>query len=135
VGKRPGDFDTNTSTVSSEGTAAAIDRLAKDLVGDQFNLLVGDRLRNLTKFDVVRIELGTASWGIHTEKELTESLRLKGEAAWTLQGWSATGSLENRFNDTVSIDLKGLSKRFNDEAIDDQNDLTARLSWRKVLLP
>lgn len=137
IGRRePGDIDSGSaSTVDSDSTLAAVDRLAKDLVGDQFNLLIGDKLRDLTKLDVLRVEVGTASWGLRAEKELTESLRLLGDAAWSARGISGVFSLENRFNDTLSIDFNGLAKRFNDEALDDENDVTLRFSWRKVLLP
>ncbi len=135
VGRRPGEYTSSLSTVDSEGTAAAIDRVAKDLVGDQLDRILGDPIKNLTKLDVVRFEVGTASLGMHLEKEVTDSFRLRGDAERTLRGWSAALAAENRLNDTFSIEANGLEKRFDDETLEDERDLKLRLTWRKVLLP
>ena len=135
VGARPGGF-TAVSTASEEGAFVAVDQVVKDLAGDFFSLLIEDPIKNFTSLDVARLEVGTASIGFRGEKNFTKSLRVIGEVDRSfLRGWSWDVRGEYRLTDSISLDGEVLQKNFDDDAEEDETNLRAKFSWRRVLLP
>ena len=135
VGGRPGNF-TAVSTASEEGAFVAVDQVVKDLAGDFFSLLIEDPIRNFTSLDVARLEVGTASIGFRGEKNFTKSLRIIGEVDRSfLRGWSWDVRGEYRLTDSISLDGEVLQKNFDDDVQEDETNLRAKFSWRRVLLP
>jgi hypothetical protein len=137
IGRRPGEFNGNRSTVATESNlAAATDELAKDLAGDFFSLFIEDPIKNLTTFDVVRLEVGSqASVGFHGEKSLTESFRLLGDFERSLRGTSIDVRAQYRVTDNWSFDAQVLQKNFDEAVEEDETQGSAKLLWRKVVLP
>ncbi len=137
IGSRPGQLDGTRSTASTDNSIyAATDELVKDLAGDFFSLLIEDPIKEITTLDVARLEIGSQlSVGFHGEKNLTESLRILGDAERSLRGLSVDLQGRYRVSDNWSFDAEVLHKQFDDEAEEDETKGSVKLIWRKVILP
>jgi autotransporter translocation and assembly factor TamB len=134
IGDTGGDRAPSTTTQQGGGVVIA-DQMLKQLAGDYFSLLVEDSIKGVTNLDVVRLQLGTQSLGVHLEKQIVPSLTGVLDAERALTGWSWDARGEYRLNDSVTADGGVNAKRFDDEAEEDVTDKRVRLLWRKVLLP
>ncbi len=109
--------------------------MTKDIAGDYFSLILEDRLRSVSKLDVARLQLGTASIGFNGEKILTRSLKFVGEIERSLSGWNWDLQSQYRISDKLSFDVGHLSKHFDDEAEQDVSQTRARVTWRDYIIP
>jgi hypothetical protein len=135
IGRRAGELSGTQSTSGSEGSLVIADQLIKDLAGDFFSLLIEDPIRNVTKLDVARLELGTSSIGFRGEKKLTKSLRAIGDFERTLRGWTWDVRSEYRLTDRFSIDGEVRQRNFDDDAQEDDSQWRLKASYRWVLIP
>jgi hypothetical protein len=133
IGTRPGPASNALST--AEGPLQAADQVVKDLAGDFFGLLIEDPIRNFTSLDVARLELGTSSVGFRGEKSFTKALRVIGEVDRSLRGWSWDVRGEYRLTDSISVDGEVLQKNFDEDVVDNETNLRAKFTWRKILIP
>ncbi|HUS65867.1 MAG TPA: translocation/assembly module TamB domain-containing protein, partial [Kofleriaceae bacterium] len=110
IGDTGGQREAATTTEQGGGLQAA-DQLLKTVAGDYFSLLMEEPLKDVTSLDVVRLQLGTQSLGVHVEKKVVPSLTALVDAERALTGWSWDARGEYRLNDTVSADGGLRSKR------------------------
>jgi hypothetical protein len=130
---RPGQFQGSQSTAPSDNTLQALDQFAKDIAGDWFSLIIEDRLRNFTKLDVARLQVGTASVGFHGEKAVTRSARLVFDVERSLRGWNWGARSEYGLNDSWSLDVEALQQFFDDDADEDRAQVRSKVTWRYLI--
>ncbi|HUH00990.1 MAG TPA: translocation/assembly module TamB domain-containing protein, partial [Kofleriaceae bacterium] len=126
IGRDPTRLDTG------DGTSGTVyDEILKDLAGDFISLLIEDKLRDITKLDVARLEIGTTSVGFHAEKELFDNFRLTGDLQKNLRAfqWNARGEL--RMSDGFSLEGEWLQLNQTDDAEEDKSEGRLRGVWRK----
>lgn len=117
--------------IQNTQSGSIYDELVKDLAGDFISLLIEDKLRDITKLDVARLEIGTSSVGFHAEKELFKNLRMLGDLEKTLRGWEWTMRGELRVSDRFSIEGEYLQRNQEDDAEEDTSEGRLRAVWRK----
>jgi hypothetical protein len=119
------------TTNPSQGFA---DQIVKDLAGDWVSDLLGSSLTKVTGLDVLRIEIGFGSIGIHLEKKMLENLRLLGDGEQTVRG--ATVKLRAELKTPYVISLQGgyLKQNYYDPAEQDIEDVDVKLVYR-VFIP
>ncbi|MBS1119265.1 MAG: hypothetical protein H6Q90_1493 [Deltaproteobacteria bacterium] len=131
LGSDPARVDPTTNP--SQGFA---DQIVKDLAGDWVSDLLGNSLGRLTGLDVLRIEIGFGSIGFHLEKKMLENITLVGNTEQTIRGRTVNGRLELKTpfrilpDDKLSGQLGYLSKKFNDPAEQDIEDLSFKFVYR-----
>ncbi len=108
------------------------DQLVKDVAGDFISLLIEDKLKDLTKLDVVRLEIGTTSVGFHLEKDLFKNLRLLTDWERDLRESSLDLRGELRLSDTVFFEGELLNRNFDDDSEEDISEGLLRLVFRKL---
>lgn len=134
VSGRPGEF-TNQSTSGSDNSLDVLDQFTKDIAGDYFSTIIGDRLRQVTKLDVARLQVGTASFGFYGEKVLTRSWKFVGQIERSLNGWNWDLRTDYRFDDQISFGGNILKTYFNEEADDDITRGSIRATLRDYWIP
>ena len=98
------------------------DQLVKDLAGDWVSSLLGNSLQKIAPVDILRLELGFGSVGVHAEKKLLENIRLLGDAEQTVRGYSYQFRGEIRtpwrfgLRDRLSLQGTFLNKVYSDPA-------------------
>jgi hypothetical protein len=128
------DNTSNDSTVDSEG-AAAVDEAVKDIAADFISTLLEDPLRNITNLDVFRIEVGTASVGVHTEKRLGRAGVWDVDWERTLRGQTLKSSLRYRLTNRTSGEVTGLMKTFTEDEVaeEDRREFRAKATYRRII--
>ncbi|MCW5804486.1 MAG: translocation/assembly module TamB domain-containing protein [Deltaproteobacteria bacterium] len=118
------------TTNPSQGFA---DQIVKDLAGDWVSGLLGDSLSKLTGLDVLRIEIGTGSIGIHAEKKIADNFKLIGNTEQTFRG--NTNNVRAEWKTTKGVSLQGayLNRNFNDPAEQDITDYNVKLVLRRFI--
>jgi len=134
VSGRPGEF-TNQSTGGADNSLEYLDQVTKDIAGDYFSTIIGDRLRQATKLDVARLQVGTASIGFYGEKILTRSWKFVGQIERSLNGWNWDLRTDYRFDDQISFGGDILQTYFNEEADDDITQGRIRATLRDYWIP
>jgi hypothetical protein len=106
------------------------DQLIKDVAADFISLLVEDSLKDVSKLDVARLEIGTGSIGFHAEKKLLDNLTLFGDVEQTVRG--STIYLRGEYRTPVKLILQGgwLKKTFDDAAEENISDPEVKLVYR-----
>lgn len=130
---RPGEFKGSGSTAPSDNTLQALDQFAKDFAGDWFSLIIEDRLRAVTKLDVARLQIGTASIGFKGRKDWTRSFRTIFDVERSLRGWNVDARSEYRLNDEISVDGEVLRQEFDDDADENRTQVRAKMTWRYLI--
>ncbi|HEX7842264.1 MAG TPA: translocation/assembly module TamB domain-containing protein, partial [Kofleriaceae bacterium] len=121
------------TTNPSQGFA---DQIVKDLAGDWVSDLLGSSLTKLTGLDVLRIEIGFGSIGIHAETKPLENLRVLGDAEQTIRGTTIKGRAELKTPFSVSLQGGYLKQNYYDPAEQDIEDLDVKLVYRyRVFIP
>lgn len=125
VGGDPTRVDPTTNP--SQGFA---DQIVKDLAGDWVSDLLGSSLSKLTGLDVLRVEIGFGSIGIHLEKKVLENARLLGDAEQTIRGTTFKGAAE--LKTTLNVSLQGgyLNQDYYDPAEQDIKDVNVKFVYR-----
>ncbi len=134
VSGRPGEF-TSQSTGGSDNSLDYLDQVTKDIAGDYFSSIIGDRLRQATKLDVARLQVGTASIGFYGEKIFTRSWKFVGQIERSLNGWNWDLRTDYRFDDQISFGGDILQTYFNEEADDDITQGRIRATLRDYWIP
>ncbi|MCE9573260.1 MAG: translocation/assembly module TamB [Deltaproteobacteria bacterium] len=106
------------------------DQIIKDVAADFISLLVEDSLKDVSKLDVARLEIGTGSIGFHAEKKLLDNLTLFGDIEQTIRG--RTIYVRGEYKTPVKLILQGgwLNKSFDDAAEEDISDPEVKLVYR-----
>jgi hypothetical protein len=126
------------TTNPSQGFA---DQIVKDLAGDWVSDLLENSLTKITGLDVLRVEVGFGSIGIHVEKKLLENVNSVGTYEQTIRGNTVNvrselktpyriGTTTGQGNDGLSLQVGYLSKNFNDPAEQDIVDANVKLVFR-----
>jgi hypothetical protein len=110
------------------------DQIVKDLAGDWVSGLLGGSLTKLTGLDVLRIEIGVGSIGVHLETKLVENIKMLGDAEQTIRG--TTLKLQGEIKTPYDIRLQGgyLNQNYYDPAEQDITDYNIKLAYR-VFIP
>jgi TamB, inner membrane protein subunit of TAM complex len=110
------------------------DQIVKDLAGDWVSTLLGSSLTKLTGIDVLRIEIGFGSIGIHLEKKVVENAKVYGDAEQTIRG--TTTKIRAQLNTPFKVSLQGgyLNQNYYDPAEQDIVDINVKLVYR-VFIP
>ncbi len=106
------------------------DQIIKDVAADFISLLVEDSLKDVSKLDVARLEIGTGSIGFHAEKKLLDNLTLFGDIEQTVRG--RTIYVRGEYKTPVKLILQGgwLQKSFDDAAEENIADPEVKLVYR-----
>ncbi|HEY6180579.1 MAG TPA: translocation/assembly module TamB domain-containing protein, partial [Kofleriaceae bacterium] len=110
------------------------DQIVKDLAGDWVSSLLGSSLTKLTGIDVLRIEIGFGSIGIHVEKKLVENAKVYGDAEQTIRGTTTKVRAELKTPFKVSLQGGYLNQNYYDPAEQDIVDINVKLVYR-VFIP
>ncbi|HET9626383.1 MAG TPA: translocation/assembly module TamB domain-containing protein [Kofleriaceae bacterium] len=110
------------------------DQIVKDLAGDWVSGLLGGSLTKLTGLDVLRLEIGVGSIGVHVEKKVLENAKLLGDAEQTIRG--TTIKVQGELKTPYEIRLQGgyLNQNYYDPAEQDITDYNLKLAYR-VFIP
>lgn len=133
IGTRPGEIV--NQGIESDNALQDFDEVAKEYSSTLFSSIIGDRLRDVTRLDVARLQLGTASVGFYGEKQLTRSLSFVGEVERSLTGWDWNINGRYRVDDTTNLELGASSRYFDDEAEDDIRKGRASITIRGFIIP
>lgn len=119
------------TTNPSQGFA---DQIVKDLAGDWVSTLLENSLTRLTGLDVLRLEVGFGSIGLHLEKRLFENINLLGTGEQTIKG--RTLNVRGEVKTPYDLSLQGgvLKKDFSDPAEEDISDYNLKLIYR-IFIP
>jgi TamB, inner membrane protein subunit of TAM complex len=125
VGSDPTHIETSTNPNDSYA-----DQLIKDVAADFISLLVEDSLKDVSKLDVARLEIGTGSVGFHGEKKLTDTINVLGDLEQTVRGSSVY--VRGEWHAPYKFILQGgyLKKSFDDAAEEDVSDWEVKLVYR-----
>ncbi|HTM23148.1 MAG TPA: translocation/assembly module TamB domain-containing protein, partial [Kofleriaceae bacterium] len=130
TGLDPGGINTDTGS-ASQNEGNVYDELVKDLAGDFISLLVEDKLRAVTGLDVVRIEIGTTSVGLHLEKEVSSNLKVLGNLEKGIRAFQLQGGGSLRLTNDGALELDWSKIDYASEAEEDQKDLRIRAVLRR----
>lgn len=131
IGTDPTRIDPTTNP--SQGIA---DQIVKDLAGDWVSDLLGSSLTKLTGLDVLRIEIGFGSIGLHAEKKITENLKAFGDAEQTIRGQTIKLRAELRTPFVVNLQGGYLNQNYYDPAEQDIVDYDVKLVYRyRLFIP
>jgi hypothetical protein len=128
LGANVGNIDPTTNP-----TQGFADQIVKDLAGDWVSDLLENSLTKLTGLDVLRIEVGFGSIGLHLEKKLAENLNSLGTFEQTIRGNTINVRAEVKTPYKVTVQGGYLGKNFNDPAEQDITDYSVKAVIR--LLP
>ena len=106
------------------------DQVVKDVAGDFISLLIEDKLKDFTKLDVARLEIGTSSFGFHAEKDFFKNLRALGDFEKTTSGVTVDVRGELRISEGWSAEGEFLDKDYYDDSEDDIRETRLRSVWR-----
>jgi hypothetical protein len=121
------------TTNPSQGIA---DQVVKDLAGDWVSGLIGSSLTKLTGLDVVRIEIGFGSIGLHLEKKIVDNAQLLVNAEQTIRGATVKAVAELKLPFKVSLQIGYLNQNYYDPAEQDVTDYNVKLVYRyRVFIP
>jgi hypothetical protein len=123
----------NNIDPTTNPTQGFADQIVKDLAGDWVSDLLENSLTRLTGLDVLRIEVGFGSIGLHIEKKLAENVNAIVTYEQTIRGntINARGELKTPYK--ISVQGGYLSKTFNDPAEQDIVDVSVKTVFH--LLP
>jgi hypothetical protein len=123
---------TRADPTTNPGQGVA-DQIVKDIAGDWVSDLIGNSLTKLTGLDVLRIEVGLGSIGLHVEKKL-ENARMFVEHEETIRG--TTTKFRAEYQTPYKISLQGgyLNQNYYDPAEQNIVDLDVKLVYR-VFIP
>ncbi|MBL4633113.1 MAG: translocation/assembly module TamB domain-containing protein, partial [Kofleriaceae bacterium] len=133
ISTRPGDL--SSQTVESDSPLQDFDEVAKEYSSTLFASIIGDRLRDVTKLDVARLQLGTGSVGFYGEKNVTRSFLLTGEIERSLTGWEWNATGRYRVNDIANVEFGAVQQSFDDEADEDISKGSASITFREFIIP
>jgi len=119
------------TTNPSQGFA---DQIVKDLAGDWVSDLLGSSLTKLTGLDVLRIEIGFGSIGLHVEKKMLENVKVLGDAEQTIRGTTIKARAELKTPFVFSLQGGYLNQNYYDPAEQDIEDFNVKLVYR-VFIP
>ncbi len=135
LGSNPTNVDPSTNP-----TSGFADQIVKDIAGDWVSGLIGSSLSRITSLDVLRLEIGFGSVGLHAEKKAVENIRFIGDAEQTTRGSTLNARVEvktpwaspwRRFiRDAITFQGGYLNKGFNDPAELDIEDLQGKVVYR-----
>ncbi len=122
------------TTNPSQGFA---DQIVKDLAGDWVSDLLGNSLGRITGLDVLRIDIGFGSIGLHLEKKVLENMRLLATTEQTIRGGTinVTAEIKTPYrlksgDAGLSVQTGYLRKNFIDPAEQDIADGNVKLVYR-----
>jgi hypothetical protein len=122
---------------STNPTQSYTDQLIKDVAGDFISLLVEDSLKDVSRLDVARIEVGTGSVGFHGEKKLVDNVNTVVDLEQTVRGnsFNLRGEIKSglRIFDRdgyLTVQSGYLTKSFDDASEEDIRDLELKLVYR-----
>jgi hypothetical protein len=118
---------TDPTTNPSQGFA---DQIVKDLAGDWVSDLLGNSLTKLTGLDVLRIEIGFGSIGVHIEKKVLENAKIVGDAEQTIRGTTIKGRAELKTPFVISLQGGYLNQNYYDPAEQSIEDFNVKLVYR-----
>jgi hypothetical protein len=123
---------TRADPTTNPGQGVA-DQIVKDIAGDWVSDLLGNSLTKLTGLDVLRIEVGLGSIGLHVEKKL-ENARMFVEHEETIRG--TTTKFRAEYQTPYKISLQGgyLNQNYYDPAEQNIVDVDVKLVYR-VFIP
>ncbi|MCA9678675.1 MAG: translocation/assembly module TamB domain-containing protein, partial [Myxococcales bacterium] len=130
VATDPTATDPDKIETSTNPTASYTDQLVKGLAGDFVSLLVADPLRDVSRLDVARIEVGTGSIGFHGEKKVFDNLNVIGDLEQTVRGRTIHVRVEGQTVGGFSVEIGHLRKNYDDPAEEDIKDTEAKLVYR-----
>jgi hypothetical protein len=131
IGTDPTRIDPTTNP--GQGIA---DQIVKDLAGDWVSDLLGSSLTKLTGLDVLRIEIGFGSIGLHAEKKMLENLKVFGDAEQTIRGQTIKLRAELRTPFVVNLQGGYLNQNYYDPAEQDIVDYDVKLVYRyRLFIP
>jgi hypothetical protein len=121
------------TTNPSQGFA---DQIVKDLAGDWVSDLLGSSLTKLTGLDVLRIEIGFGSIGLHIEKKMLENARVLADGEQTIRGTTIKVAAELKTPFQISLQGGYLNQDYYDPAEQDIKDYNVKLVYRyRVFIP
>jgi hypothetical protein len=125
VGSDPSHIETSTNPNDSY-----TDQFIKDVAANFISLLVEDSLKDVSKLDVARLEIGTGSIGFHGEKKVTDTINLLGDLEQTVRGSSVY--VRGEWHAPYKFIIQGgwLKKNFDDAAEEDISDVEVKLVYR-----
>ncbi len=133
ISTRPGDL--SNQVVKSDSPLQDFDEVAKEYSSTLFTSIIGDRLRDVTKLDVARLQLGTGSVGFYGEKKLTRSVLFTGEVQRSLTGWEWNVNGRYRINDTGNLEFGVVRRYFDDEADEEISNGRVSVTVRGFVIP
>ncbi len=115
------------STNPSQGFA---DQIVKDLAGGWVSDVVGNNLKNFIGVDVLRIEIGFGSVGVHVEKKVADNLKVLGEVEQTILGHTLNINGVLKLPYQMTLQAGYLDKQFDDPAQQDISDANIKFAYR-----
>ncbi len=107
------------------------DPVIKQVSGDFLSDLVAAPIKNVTKLDLFRLELGTETFQVRVEKRLGHYFRLRGESEFGLMGQQRQeGALEGKLHDDVYVDVKGRRLIPGEDVFEEEDPLQGRVQVR-----
>ena len=128
IGKDP----TQPDSLNEENS---YDQFVREITGQFISLLIDDKLRELTAFEVSCLEISSSSIRMCLEKEFSRNLRFSTEFEKTPLGLGADGKLELRILDGTSLGGELRWRRFEDETKQNLTDLRFQLVHRLPVIP
>ncbi len=126
-----GSRDPGPGTGRTGGTLDVYDPMLKQVSGDFLSDLVARPIKDITRLDLFRLELGTSAVQFRMEKRLGRYFRLVGETEFGLMGRQRQeGRLEAQFHDNIYMDLTGRRLIPGEDVFEEEDPLQGRIQLR-----
>ena len=123
--------DSGPGISSSASPLDLYDPMIKQVSGDFLSDLMAKPIKDITKLDLFRLELGTETFQLRVEKRLGRYLTLRGESEFGLMGRQRQeGALEGKFSDDIYMDIKGRRLIPGEDVFEEEDPLQGRIQLR-----
>jgi len=123
--------DTGPGTGRGGGALDVYDPMLKQVSGDFLSDLVAKPIKDITRMDLFRLELGTSAVQFRMEKRLGKYFKLIGETEFGLMGRQRQeGRLEGQFHDNIYFDVKGRRLIPGEDVFEEEDPLQGRIQLR-----
>jgi hypothetical protein len=123
--------DTGPGTGRTGSALDVYDPMLKQVSGDFLSDLVAKPIKDITRLDLFRLELGTSAVQLRIEKRLGRYFKLVGETEFGLMGRQRQeGRLQGKFHDNIYLDLKGRRLIPGEDVFEEEDPLQGRIQLR-----
>ncbi len=123
--------DSGPGISSSASPLDMYDPMIKQVSGDFLSDLMAKPIKDITKLDLFRLELGTETFQLRVEKRLGRYFTLRGESEFGLMGRQRQeGALEGKLSDDIYLDVKGRRLIPGEDVFEEEDPLQGRIQLR-----